>query len=104
MNQEHVEIVRQLVLAKIAKEDMENELVKYKSMCARLSQQQVEEDSSSGPHASLQSYPSGLNLYAVRSNSSSKSRQRNNSNGNGASPSRSTSASPIPSPGGSPRL
>lgn len=38
MNQEHVELVRQLVLAKIAKEDMETELVKYKAMCAALAQ------------------------------------------------------------------
>lgn len=38
MNTEHVELVRQLVLAKIAKEDMETELVKYKAMCAALAQ------------------------------------------------------------------
>lgn len=38
MNQEHVELVRQLVLAKIAKEDMETELIKYKAMCAALAQ------------------------------------------------------------------
>lgn len=73
MNQEHVELVRQLVLAKIAKEDMENELVKYKSMCARLSQQ-VDEDSSVGLHtSSLTSHGSGLNLHAVKSNGSAAS-------------------------------
>jgi hypothetical protein len=69
MNNEHVEIVRQLVLAKIAKEDMENELVKYKSMCARLSQQLADEDSGSGPHAA---YESGTaSLYTGSSHHSS---------------------------------
>lgn len=43
MNTEHVELVRQLVLAKIAKEDMETELVRYKSMCAQLAQAREED-------------------------------------------------------------
>lgn len=36
MNKEHVELVKELVLAKIAKEDMENELVRYKALYAEL--------------------------------------------------------------------
>lgn len=48
MNNEHVELVRQLVMAKIAKEDMETELVKYKSMCAQLSQEGSAEAGSVG--------------------------------------------------------
>jgi hypothetical protein len=32
-NQEHVELVRQLVMSKIEKEETENELVRYKMLC-----------------------------------------------------------------------
>lgn len=62
MNTEHVELVRQLVMAKIAKEDMETELVKYKSLCASLSQA-VPND----VDGALASNPSGLSLASVRS-------------------------------------
>lgn len=40
MNTEHVDLVKELVMAKIAREEMETELVKYKAMCAQLAQAQ----------------------------------------------------------------
>jgi hypothetical protein len=49
MNNEHVELVRQLVLAKIAKEDMENELVRYKSLYAQLAGTREDGDLGSNP-------------------------------------------------------
>ncbi|KAL1405949.1 GTPase-activating protein [Vanrija albida] len=49
MNNEHVELVRQLVLAKIAKEDMENELVRYKSLYAQLAGNREDGDLPSNP-------------------------------------------------------
>jgi hypothetical protein len=99
--------VRQLVLAKIAKEDMENDLVKYKSMCARLSQQ-VDEENGLGAHASSLSLAShsGSNLHAVKSNGSSHSHS-DHLGARRASPAhsvRSASASPVPSRSASPRL
>lgn len=39
-NQEHVEVVRQLVMCKIEKEETENELVRYKMMYAELAHEQ----------------------------------------------------------------
>lgn len=43
MNTEHVDLVKELVMAKIAREEMETELVQYKAMCAQLAQSQQEE-------------------------------------------------------------
>ncbi|WWD09014.1 hypothetical protein V865_007130 [Kwoniella europaea PYCC6329] len=40
MNQEHVELVRQLVMSKIEKEEIENELVRYKMLYAELAHAQ----------------------------------------------------------------
>ncbi|WVO23476.1 uncharacterized protein IAS62_004830 [Cryptococcus decagattii] len=40
INQEHVELVRQLVMSKIEKEEMENELVRYKMLYAELAHAQ----------------------------------------------------------------
>ncbi|KLT43741.1 RabGAP/TBC [Cutaneotrichosporon oleaginosum] len=72
MNQEHVELVRQLVLAKIAKEDMETELVKYKAMCAALAQGREDDVdlpsiASRGSHSSLTPLPPSRRGSAVYS-------------------------------------
>ncbi len=72
MNQEHVDLVRQLVLAKIAKEDMETELVKYKAMCAALAQGREEDVdlphiASRGSHTSLTPLPPSRRGSAVLS-------------------------------------
>lgn len=60
-------MVRQLVLAKIAKEDMENELVKYKSVCAALSQANPDVD----VDAALATSGSRVDLSTLRTTSSS---------------------------------
>ncbi|BEI93481.1 uncharacterized protein CcaverHIS019_0511090 [Cutaneotrichosporon cavernicola] len=97
MNQEHVELVRQLVLAKIAKEDMETELVKYKAMCAALAQGREEDVdlphiASRGSHTSLTPLPPsrrGSAVVSPTSHSPNLSPQRSAASGH---------ASPITSP------